>query len=142
VAMASASDCSLPALVSEFGPGSRASSAALYRFVWDVKRQCLSQSALHAVLGRAALALWISGLYLRDFRERGSRVASGDDEGMLERIELSVRRGWTPKEVLTWIFPCFGCLLFDMALDVACSARFPGGAVLFCNTFFCSGVDS
>ena len=79
------------------------------------------QSALHAVLGRAPLALWINGLDLRDFRESGSRVASIDDEGMLDWIVLSVRRGWTPKEVLTLIFPCFGGLLFDMALDVACS---------------------
>ncbi len=122
MAMASAGDCSLLALVSEVGPGSLAFSAALYRFVWDVKRQCLSQSALHAVLGRAALALWISGLDLRDFREIGPCVASSDDEGMLDWIVLSVRRGWTPKEVLTGIFPCFGGLLFDMALDVACSA--------------------
>ncbi len=81
----------------------------------------MSQSALHANLGRVALALWISGLDLRDFRESGSRVASNDDKGRLVWIALSVRRGWTPKEVLTWIFLCFGGLLFDMALDVACS---------------------
>ena len=119
--MTSAGDCPLPALVSEIGPRSWSSSAALYRFVWVVKHKCLSQSALHAVPGRAALVLWISGLVLRDFRECGSRVASIDDEGMLDWIMLSVRRGWTPKEVLTWIFPCFGGLLFDMALVVACS---------------------
>ena len=81
----------------------------------------MSQSALHAVTGRAALDVWISGLDLRDFSERGSLVASSDDEGMLDWIVMSVRRGWTPKEVLVWIFLCFGGLLFDMALDVACS---------------------
>jgi len=98
--MASAGDRPLTALVSEVGSGSWSSNAALYRFVWVVKRRCLSESALHAVHGRAALALWICGLDLRNFREDGSRVASNDDEGMLDWIVLSVRRGWTPKEVL------------------------------------------
>ena len=119
--MASAGDCPLSVFVSKVGPGSWSSSAALYRFVWDVKRQLLTQSALHAVLGRAALAVWISGLYLRYFCERGSLVASNDDEGMLDWIVMSVRRGWTPKEVLVWIFPYFWGLLFDMALDAAYS---------------------
>ena len=91
--MSSAGDLPLPALVSEVGPGSWSSSDTLCRFVWDVKRQCLSQSALHAVLGRAALALWISGLDLRDFRESGSLGASSGDEDMLGWIALSVRRG-------------------------------------------------
>ena len=121
VAMASSGDCPLPALVSEVGLGSGSSSAALYRFVLVVKRQCLSRFVLHAVPGHAALASWIRGLDLREFRESGYRVASNDDEGLLDWIVLSVRRGWTPKEVLTWIFPCFGGLLFDLALDVACS---------------------
>jgi len=94
----------------------------LYRFVWVVKRRYLSQSALHAVPGRAALALWISELDLRDFRESESRVASIDDEGMMDWIVLSVRRGWTPEEVLMWRFPSFGGLLFDIALDMALSA--------------------
>jgi len=57
-------------------------------------------------------------LDLRDFRESGSRVASSDDEGMPDLIVLSVRRGWTPREVLTWIFPVFEGLLFDIALDM------------------------
>ncbi len=59
---------------------------------------------------------------LRDFSERESLVSARDDEGILDWIVISVRRGWTPKEVLVWIFPYFGGLLFDMALDVACSA--------------------
>ena len=101
MALASTGECPLPALISEIGPGSWSSNAALYRFVWVVKRQCLSKSALHAVHGRAALALWISELDLRDFRVSGSRVASNDNEGMLGWIVMSVRRGWTPKEVLT-----------------------------------------
>ncbi len=121
MAMGSAGDCPLQVLVSEVGLGSSTASAALYRSVWVVKRQCLSEAALHALLGRAALALWISGLDLHDFRESGSCVASRDDEGLLDWIMLSVRRGWTPREVLTWILPHFGGLLFDLALDAACS---------------------
>ena len=121
MAMASTGDCPLPALVSEVGPWSWSSIASLYRFVWAVKWQCLSHSVLHAVSGRAALASWISGLDLREFRESGSRVFSSDDEGLLDWIVLAVRRGWIPKEVLTWIFPYFGGLLCDFALDVACS---------------------
>ena len=121
MAMGLAGDCPLPVLVSEVGLGCWTASAALYRFVWAVKRMCLSKIVLHAVPGRAALALWISGLDLHDFRESGSCVASRDDEGMLDWIVLSVRRGWTPKEVLSWIFPHFGGMLFDLALDAACS---------------------
>ena len=121
MAMGSACDCPLPVLVSEVGHGSWSSSAALYRFVWVVKRQCLPKVVLQAVHGRATLASWISGLDLPDFRESGSCVASRDDEGMLDWIVLSVRRGWTPREVLTWIFPHFGGLFFDLALYAACS---------------------
>ncbi len=36
------------------------------------------------------------------------------DEGMLDWIVLLVESGWTPKEVMLWIFTCFGGLLFDM----------------------------
>jgi len=84
VAMASAGDRPFLVLGKKVGPGSWASSASLYRFVWVAERRCMSQSALHAVPGRAALALWISGLDLRDFRESGPRVASSDGEGMLD----------------------------------------------------------
>ena len=120
--MGSTGGCPVPDLVSDVGPGSWMSSAALYRFDWAVKRQRLSETALHAVLGRAALALWLSGLDLPDFGESGSCVASPGDEGMLDWIVLSVRRGWTPREVLTWIFPNFGGMLFDLALDAAHSS--------------------
>jgi hypothetical protein len=30
-----------------------------------------------------------------------------------------MRSGWTPKEILMWIFPIFEALLFDMAKDAA-----------------------
>ena len=89
VAMGLAGGCPLPVFISEVGPESWASSAALYRFVWAVKRQCLSETVLHAVPGRAAFALWIRGLDLTDFGESGSCVASRDDEGMLDWIVLS-----------------------------------------------------
>ncbi len=91
--MSSAGDWSLPPLITEDGPGSWSSSAALYRFVWVVKRGCISQTALHAVPGRAALALWIGGLDLRDFSDSVSRNGSLGDEGMLDLIVVSVRRG-------------------------------------------------
>ncbi len=119
--MSSAGDCPLPHLITEDGPGSWSSSAALYRFVSAVKRGCLSETALYAVLGRAALALRIVGLDLRDFMESGSNVGSPGDEGMLDWIVVSVRRGWTPREVLMWMFPSFGGLLYDMAQDASSS---------------------
>ncbi len=59
------------------------------------------EDVIHAIPGRAALALWISGLDLPDFGENGSCIASRDDERMLDWVMLSVRRGWTPKGVLT-----------------------------------------
>ena len=42
-------------------------------------------------------------------------------EGMLDWVVVSVRRGWTPKEILTLMFPIFGGMLFDMALDASSS---------------------
>ncbi len=121
MAMSSAGDCPLPVLGFGVGPGSWTSSAALYRFVWAVKRQCLTETALHVVLGRATLALWISGLELSEFGESGSCDSAPGDEGMLEWMVMSVRGGWTPREALTWIFPQFGGLLFDLALDATYS---------------------
>jgi hypothetical protein len=65
--------------------------------------------------------LWIGGLDLRDFKESGSSVDSTGDEGMLDWIVAFVRRRWTSKEVITWMFPSFGGMLFDMALDASSS---------------------
>ncbi len=93
VAMSSAGDCPIPSLISGDGPGSWSVSAVLYRFVWTVRRGCVSQSALLAVPGRASLALWIGGLELREFMESGSGVDSTDDEDMLDWIAVYVRRG-------------------------------------------------
>ena len=84
VAMTSVGDLPLPTPVQEVGPESWSSSAALCRLVWAIKRHYLSPAAPRAARGRAALALWISGLYLRDFREIGPPGASSDDEGMLD----------------------------------------------------------
>ena len=118
--MSSEGDCPFTHQVTE-DPGSWSSSVALYRFVWAVRRGCLSRTVLHAVPGRAALALWIVGLDLRDFTESESNVGSPGDDGMLDWIVVSVRRGWTPKEVLLWMFPTFGGLLYDLALDASSS---------------------
>ena len=79
---------------------------------------CLSEAALHAVPGRAALALWICGLEISEFEESGFCMSTSGDERTLVWIVLSVRQGWTPREVLIWIFPDFGGLLYDLALDV------------------------
>jgi len=38
-------------------------------------------------------------------------------EGLLDWLVLSVGSGWTPKEVLVWIFPSFGSMLFDLIRD-------------------------
>jgi hypothetical protein len=68
---------------------------------------CLTEAALLAVLGRAALALWIGGLELSEFGESGSCEFSLGDEGVLDGIVLSVRSG----------VPQCGGMLFDLALD-------------------------
>jgi hypothetical protein len=119
--MSSAGGLPLPHPSVDDGRGSWSSSAALYRFVWAVKRGCLSQTALLAVPGREALALWIIGLDLREFSDSGSNVFSSGDEEMLDWVVASVRRGWTPREVLLWLFPSFGGLLYDLALDASIS---------------------
>ena len=82
-----------------------------------MKRYCLSSSVLQAVPGRAALAALLGGLDLRDFGEGESPDAPSGDERMLDCIVLSVKSGWTPREVLLWIFPSFGGLLLNLARD-------------------------
>jgi hypothetical protein len=77
----------------------------------------LSSSALRAVIGRAALAIWLGGLELRDFGVSLDSLeppgAPNVDEMMLDWIVTSVKCGWTPREVLLWIFPSLGgyCLI-------------------------------
>ena len=36
------------------------------------------------------------------------------DERIPDWVVLSVKSGWTPKEVFLWIFPYFGDMLFDL----------------------------
>ena len=43
--------------------------------------------------------------------------APNGDERMLDYIVLLVRSGWSPKEVLLWIFPSFWGMLIDLAKD-------------------------
>ena len=110
----------LPVHVAEVDRGSWPSISSLYRFVWAVKRCCLSSSVFQSVSGRYALAMWLGGLDLRDFGEGESLNAPIGDERMLGWIVLSVKSIWTPTEVLLWIFPSFGGLLFDLARDESC----------------------
>ena len=44
------------------------------------------------------------------------------NERMQDWIVASVRSGWTTREVMLWIFPSFGGLLFDMISDGSGSA--------------------
>ncbi len=66
--------------------------------------------------------MWLDGMDLRDFGEGGSPGAPSCDERMMDWIVLSVKSGWTLKEVMLWIFPNFGGLLFDLARDMLGSA--------------------
>ena len=107
--------------VAEVDRGSRTSIVTLYRFVWAVRRCCLSSSVLRAVPGGAALAIWLGGLELHEFGVGlGSLESPGAptiDERMLDWIVTSVKSVWTPREVLLWVFPSFGGLLCDMICD-------------------------
>ena len=60
------------------------SCASLHRFVWAVKRCGLSSSALQAVPGRAALAVWLGKLDLRSWGEEDSPGVPIADEEMLD----------------------------------------------------------
>jgi hypothetical protein len=82
--MSSAEDPSLPAHAAEDVRGSWTSCATLHRFAWAVRRRGLSSSALQAVPGWAALAVWFGKLDLRNWGEVASPVATSADEGMLD----------------------------------------------------------
>ncbi len=43
--------------------------------------------------------------------------APSADERMMDWIVSSVMSGWTPREVMLWIFPRFGGMLFDLVRD-------------------------
>ena len=62
--------------------------------------------------------MWLGELDLRDLGEVESPDAPNADERMLDLIVLSEKSGWTPKEVMLWIFPIFLCLMFDLIRDV------------------------
>ena len=86
----------------------------------------MSSPVLHAVRGRAALAIRVGGLKLREFRVGAEALESPDapnaDKRMLDWIVASVKSGWTAREVLLWIFPSFGGLLFNMICNGSGSA--------------------
>ena len=124
--MSTAGGLPLPVPAAEVDRGSWTSCVSLYRFVWAVRRCCLSSCVLQAVSGRAALATWVSGLELREFRVGAEALESPDapsaDERMMDWIVASVKSGWITREVLLWIFPSFLGLLFDMICDGSGSA--------------------
>ena len=62
----------------------------------------MSSSVLQAVPGWAALAVWLGILDLCDFGEGDSPDVPSADKRMLVWIVLSVKSGWTPREVLLW----------------------------------------
>jgi hypothetical protein len=140
--MSSAGGLSLPVHVAKSDQGSWTSGVSLYKVIWAVKRCCMSSSVLHAVPGRAALAMRLGGLDLRDLGEGGSLGAPSGDERIQDWIVLSVRSGWTPNKVLLWVFPCFGGMLFDLARDESGSARSLCRVFIICNLSCCSGEIS
>jgi len=107
----------LPVQVTKVDRGSWTSGVSLYIIRWAVKRCCLPYSILRVVPDRAALAVWLGGLDLCDFGAGESPGAPSADERMLDWIVSSVKSGWTPREVILWIFPSFGGLLFDLVRD-------------------------
>ena len=85
------------------------------------------------VPGRAALAVWLGKLDLCDLGEGDSPDVPGADERMMNWIVLSVKSGWTPGEVLLWLFPSLRDTLFDMIRDETGSTL-----ALFCAASMCS----
>jgi hypothetical protein len=53
------------------------------------------------------LAIWIRKLDISVIGSEGGAPVSSEDEEMLDGLVVSVRRGWTPKEVMIWFFPVF-----------------------------------
>ncbi len=68
----------------------------------------MSSSVLRAVPRRVALAIWLGGLELRDFGVGFESLESPGAPNADERMLDSVKSGWTPREVMLWIFPSFG----------------------------------
>jgi len=112
--MSSDRGLSLPYEISEDVMGSWTPCASLDRFAWVVKRRGISSSALQAVLGRAALSIWLSKTGIRVGREGVSSGPPSSDEEMLDWLVLSVESGWTPREVLLLLFPKFGSIFFNI----------------------------
>jgi len=119
VVLSFAGGLSLDVEVAKVVWGSWTTCASLHIFAWVVRRCGLSASALQAVLGRAALSVWLSKLEIRVGGEGDPSDAPNADEGMLYWLVLSMESAWTPREVLMWMFPCFWGILFDMIKDGA-----------------------
>jgi hypothetical protein len=97
--------------------GSWTASVALTRFVWAVQHGAVVGDGVRGSCSRAALAVWIRKLHIFSPRERDVPTSSSVDDVMLGWLVSSVRCGWTPCEVLIWVLPLFGELLFHMISD-------------------------
>jgi len=93
------------------------SSISIARFMWAV--QYGSGLGPRAECDRAALAIWLRKLNLSASRAENDLSLLSADEAMLDWLVTSVRLGWTPREVLIWLFPVFGDLLFLVVSDVS-----------------------
>jgi len=80
--------------------GSWTSSVSLTRSVWAVQHGDVVEDGSRVSFSRAALAVWIRKLSVAS--PRGDEVSSSPkaDEAMLDWLVISVRCGWTPREVL------------------------------------------
>ncbi len=93
------------------------SSIALSRFVWAVHLGSGVCSGPRLECSRAALSVWKRKMDISANECETGAPAPRADEALLDCLVVSVRRGWTPMEVLVWFFPVFGSLLFHMISD-------------------------
>ena len=77
---------------------------------------CLLPPSSKAVPGRAALVAWLGKLDLRNWGERDSPDVPRGNVG-LDCIAIGERLD--PRELLLWISPSLGGLLFDLIKDEA-----------------------
>jgi len=105
-----------------------ASADSLFRFVQAAQRGSGVGSGPQSESSRATLAVWIRMKFNIVAVDSGSgALASSADEAMLYWLVVYFRSGCTHEEVLIWLFPVFGSLLFQMFVDSVVE-----GCVLFC----------
>ena len=94
------------------------SSISLTRFAKAVQYGVGVGSGPRADCSRAALAVWIRKLNVSTSRVVDDSTPPSADEVMLDWLVTSVRFDWTPREVMVWLFPIFGDMLFQMISDI------------------------